>query len=116
MDCTLAAYRRALRAAELQRFRYSLAVAKRHGAQVLREVPRLVIGTIHSVKGGEADVIYLSPELSAAGAAAWRSQRDTVIRQFYVGLTRAKESLVLVSAAPRAAYLPELVKTVVATR
>ena len=58
--------------------------------------PRVVVGTIHSVKGGEADNVYLMPDLSPQGAMEWHgggSGRDEVIRQFYVGMTRAREKL-----------------------
>ena len=60
------------------------------------EDPRVVVGTIHSVKGGEADVVYLFPDLSRAGDAQYRvtgAPRDSVIRVFYVGATRARETL-----------------------
>jgi DNA helicase-2/ATP-dependent DNA helicase PcrA len=52
----------------------------------------------NSVKGGEADVCYLSPDLSRAGFNQWAPRgpsRNPIIRQFYVGMTRARETLVL---------------------
>ncbi|MCE5308667.1 MAG: ATP-binding domain-containing protein [Acidobacteriales bacterium] len=55
-----------------------------------------MVGTIHSVKGGQADVVYLFPDLSQAGDAHYAhggASRDSVIRQFYVGATRARERL-----------------------
>ena len=56
----------------------------------------LILGTVHSVKGGEADVVYLWPELSPSGYADYMSTgRDSVLRVMYVGMTRAKEGLVL---------------------
>jgi superfamily I DNA/RNA helicase len=63
------------------------------------------VGTIHSVKGGEADVVYLFPDLSQAGAAQYASMgtaRDAVIRQFYVGATRAREKLYVCGPVGRA--------------
>jgi hypothetical protein len=42
----------------------------------------VIVGTIHSVKGGEADVVFLFPDLSPAGDAAYQKhgpQRDSVI-------------------------------------
>lgn len=78
---------------------FPLAVARRYGAGRLREKPRLILGTIHSVKGGEADHVYLLPDLSSPGYFdAWRSTgkaKSAVIRQFYVGMTRARQSLTL---------------------
>ncbi len=61
-------------------------------------MPQVMIGTIHSVKGGQADVVYLFPDLSQAGDAQYNrggASRDSVIRQFYVGATRAREKLYL---------------------
>jgi len=55
-----------------------------------------VVGTIHSVKGGQADVVYLFPDLSQAGDAQYQragEPRDSVIRVFYVGATRRGKRL-----------------------
>jgi superfamily I DNA/RNA helicase len=71
-------------------------VARRHGPAGLVERPRIVVGTIHSVKGGEADAVFLFPDLSEAGHAAYQRRgatHDSVIRLFYVGATRARRSL-----------------------
>jgi len=48
------------------------------------------------VKGGEADVVYLFPDLSQAADAHYQRfgpPRDSVIRVFYVGATRTRETL-----------------------
>ena len=58
--------------------------------------PRVIVGTIHSVKGGQADIVFLFPDLNPAGNAAYQrhgAQRDSVIRLFYVGMTRARHTL-----------------------
>jgi UvrD-like helicase C-terminal domain len=71
-------------------------VAERRGARTLQETPQVTVGTIHSVKGGQADVVYLSPDLSRAGDAQYRrggTSRDAVLRTVYVGATRARETL-----------------------
>lgn len=73
-------------------------VASKRGPLALTEEPGVIVGTIHSVKGGQADVVYLFPDLSQAGDAQYRrdgAPRDSVIRQFYVGATRAREKLYL---------------------
>ena len=78
------------------RCKFPVTVCKRHGREGLTEEPRIILGTIHSVKGGEADVVVLWPDLSAAGALEYGragNSRDSVIRQFYVGMTRAREVL-----------------------
>ncbi len=78
------------------RVQFPLAVALARGSTALEQIPRVIVGTIHSVKGGQADVVFLFPDLSAAGDAAYRShglRRDSVVRQFYVGTTRARHTL-----------------------
>lgn len=78
------------------RAKYPADVACRRGPAALLEKPRAVVGTIHSVKGGQADVVYLFPDVSQAGAAQYGragAPRDSVIRLFYVGATRAREAL-----------------------
>ena len=78
------------------RVQFPVAVALAGGPSALEESPRVIVGTIHSVKGGEADVVFLFPDLSPAGDAAYQRhgpQRDSVIRLFYVGMTRARHTL-----------------------
>jgi len=79
------------------RLEYPLAVARRWGGQTLTKKPRVCVGTIHSVKGGEASEVYLFPDVSVAGYREMNDYhqggRDATIRQFYVGMTRAKERL-----------------------
>jgi superfamily I DNA/RNA helicase len=89
-------WRRRLNATFFQRAQFPADIAAVRGPQALLDVPRVVVGTIHSVKGGEADVVYLFPDLSGEGDAAYQQSgapRDAVIRQFYVGMTRARETL-----------------------
>ena len=79
-----------------QRIHYAAEIAARQGSHALVEPPQVVVGTIHSVKGGEADIVYLFPDLSRAGDAQYQrfgASRDSVIRLFYVGATRARETL-----------------------
>lgn len=74
---------------------YPLQVARKRGPLALAQRPGVTLGTIHSVKGGASDIVYVAPDISAAG----RDQLDTVngrdqtIRQFYVALTRSYEEL-----------------------
>lgn len=77
---------------------FPLALIRARGFEVLEEAPKLCVGTIHSVKGGEADSVYLIPDISRASASAWDRRgpdRDTVIRMFYVGLTRARKKVTI---------------------
>ena len=80
------------------RAKFPIEIATRRGPRALVEPPRVIVGTIHSVKGGQADVVYLFPDLSQAGDAQYARggpARDAVIRLFYVGATRAYEKLVV---------------------
>ena len=75
---------------------YACNVLETRGAAALTQAPQVILGTIHSVKGGEADVVVLFPDLSPAGYREWSSPgdaQDSVRRMFYVGMTRAKEAL-----------------------
>ena len=74
---------------------YPLQIARMHGAEALTQQPRIIVGTIHSVKGATADIVYVSPDISPAAAQTLRTQAgiDETIRQFYVALTRAYREL-----------------------
>ncbi len=81
---------------------YPATVLLKRGSRALLEKPKVILGTIHSVKGGEADAVYLFPDLSGAGMSEWSAggeSRDSVVRQIYVGMTRARESLILCQPA-----------------
>lgn len=39
-------------------------IIQKRGVQALKDKPKIIVGTIHSVKGGEADVVYVIPDLS----------------------------------------------------
>ena len=78
--------------------RFPLNVVRRQGADTLKNAPKVVVGTIHSVKGSEADAVYLFPDLSKPGMREWLGDpeaRSAVYRLFYVGMTRARDTLVL---------------------
>ncbi len=50
----------------------------------------------NSFKGSEADVVFVWPDISPAGWLEWDNKgesRDSVVRLFYVMMTRAKEAL-----------------------
>ena len=77
---------------------YILNVFENYGDKYMTQAPPVTVGTIHSVKGGEADVVYLFPDLSWKGKEGYEShgeRRNSVIRTFYVGMTRAKDELVI---------------------
>lgn len=74
-------------------------IYKQRQPEVLQKPPMITIGTIHSVKGGQSDVVYVIPDLSKRGYDNWIAQdtRDEVIRQFYVAMTRARDTLVILN-------------------
>ncbi len=81
---------------------YPLRIIEARGLPALLETPRITVGTIHSSKGGQADVVVVCPDLSRAGMREWTTMgapRDSVLRVFYVGITRARETLLLAQAA-----------------
>lgn len=83
---------------------YPAKVAREYGPAALADPPLVTVGTVHSVKGGQADVVYLSPSVSGAGWAEWMrggQSRDNTVRQFYVGLTRAITTCVVLGSTER---------------
>lgn len=78
--------------------KYTLQVLAKYGASAI-EKPRLVIGTIHSVKGGEADRVLLFPSQSQAAWRDYHQQPWPTRRVMYTGITRAKSELWLGAGA-----------------
>jgi superfamily I DNA/RNA helicase len=81
---------------------YPIKVAETRGGKALRLTPKLVIGTIHSVKGGESDCVYLIPDIAPSARREWSTPSgETAIRRlFYVAMTRAREKLVILGNGP----------------
>jgi len=92
-----------LYARSTKRFRkaleYPAAIYKAEGESGLKRTPRVIVGTIHSVKGGQADVVYLFPDMSYEARKRLDAEpleaRWAMIRQVYVGMTRARRALYL---------------------
>jgi superfamily I DNA/RNA helicase len=86
--------------AEAQRTaRYPLSIYRRGGAEALAAKPRVIAGTIHSVKGGECDTVVVWPDITRAAyeqslERSWHG-RDALYRTYYVAMTRAKERLII---------------------
>jgi len=77
---------------------YPLRVIRKHGVDEVKKAPKLFVGTIHSFKGSQADCVFVYPDLSPSGYREWScfgTSRDSVVRMFYVGLTRARETVVV---------------------
>ena len=84
---------------------YPRRVFEEFGLKAITERPRITIGTIHSVKGGEASNVILVPDLSTR---FWRDfmyvDPDPVLRMFFVGATRARENLYLTDQIAKRGY------------
>jgi hypothetical protein len=83
------------------KYEYLIGVARKHGLEEIFKRPSLTVGTIHSVKGGEARNVIVYPDLSWAALTVWLKRdtdsRDSILQQFYVAATRASERLMLCS-------------------
>jgi DNA helicase II / ATP-dependent DNA helicase PcrA len=71
-----------------------------HGKKIVRQEPRCIVGTIHSVKGGEADHVWIdttsSPSISRAALKSLTAFDDEV-RLAYVAVTRARQTCGLIA-------------------
>lgn len=78
---------------------YPIQIVRSSGPIALATPPRVVVGTVHSVKGAAADVVYLAPDISTAAMnnVGEQSGSDEMVRTFYVGMTRAYEELRLLA-------------------
>ena len=68
----------------------------RKNGEQLNKKPRIILSTIHGVKGGEADNVVLLTDLSRQTLREYERVPDDVNRLFYVGATRTKEHLHIV--------------------
>lgn len=88
---------------------FALTVARKRGVPALTAPPRVIVGTIHSVKGGEADTVILCPDLSyfrQQDVEAGGDLADDVRRLFYVGMTRARHELLITAPSSRRSIHP----------
>lgn len=84
---------------------FFIGMVQRWGVESLYKEPRVIVGTIHSVKGGEADNVVVFPDLSPRWyemltTPGWESA-DSLIRLFYVAMTRARKRLILAENATK---------------
>ena len=64
----------------------------------LNNEPRVALSTIHKAKGGEADNVAVLLDLSPAQKLNAMLNADSLHRQFYVAVTRARENLFIINA------------------
>jgi DNA helicase-2/ATP-dependent DNA helicase PcrA len=68
----------------------------RKNGEELNQEPRILLSTIHGVKGGEADNVVLLTDLSKNTQSNYERYPDDENRLFYVGATRTKNHLHIV--------------------
>ena len=77
----------------------------------ISERPRITLSTIHGAKGGEADNVVLYTDISYASvreSGASEAGNNDLHRTFYVGVTRTKRQLFLMSPqSVKESYLVE---------
>lgn len=82
-----------------------LALAQRYYAKrTFYEQPVVRIDTIHGVKGDEADIVVLLSDISRLTWKELEENPTSEHRVFYVGCTRARETLYIVSPATKYYY------------
>jgi len=72
---------------------YAAALLNR-GVDIFKK-PKIRLSTIHGAKGGEADNVLLFLDLSGKAITEMERNPDDAYRVLYVGVTRAKENLIL---------------------
>ena len=72
---------------------YATALLNR-GVDIFKK-PKIRLSTIHGAKGGEADNVLLFLDLSGKAITEMERNPDDAYRVLYVGVTRAKENLIL---------------------
>jgi len=95
-----------------RRLAHLVAVAERNGHAELARPPRLLVGTVHSAKHVEVDVVYLAPDLTPGQADEWwGGRRDRLTRLAYVAATRARLEVAGLARATRYALPDSLFQT-----
>lgn len=89
---------------------YPVSIFKQYGKDTLSQNPKILIGTIHSVKGAESDVVILFPDISfkAYEESGTQAGKDSMHRLFYVGMTRAKHILILCNPVVMVSSRPKM--------
>lgn len=96
----LAWYLESVLAAKRRPMEFPAEIIRRRGRDELDKTPSVIAGTVHSCKGGEADEVFVFPDLSRAAMWQWMGEPEehrSVQRVFYVAMTRAREALHLCS-------------------
>ena len=89
--CTKAIWYEALDEAPAKKVQYIRKM--RANGEHLNKKPRILLSTIHGVKGGEAQNVVLLTDLSLNTQRGYERNPEDENRLFYVGATRTKENL-----------------------
>jgi len=78
-----------------QQILYFIRLLKRYGQQELDASPKIIIDTIHSVKGGEADhvVLYAKANYPSNFKTKSREEKTNEKKVWYTGTTRARKTI-----------------------
>ena len=78
---------------------YFVLLLKKYGQAKLNQDPRIIIDTIHSVKGGEANnvLLYSKTNWPASFSHKTKEEKSDEKRVYYTGVTRAKNTLHILS-------------------
>ena len=78
---------------------YFILLLKKYCQKKLNEEPNIIIDTIHSVKGGEANhvLIYSKTNWPASFSHKTKEEKSDEKRVYYTGVTRAKNTLHILS-------------------
>jgi DNA helicase-2/ATP-dependent DNA helicase PcrA len=93
-----------LKSQRQETFEYPKRIYNMYGKKKIEQTPKAIIGTIHSVKGEDADIVFLFPDISwQAHTQMEKSEEncEAVYRVFYVGMTRAREELIICTPATK---------------
>ena len=93
----------ALKKIPLDKREYYLSVLRR--GYRLQDAPKVLINTIHGVKGGEADNVALITDMTNRSYEGMQRNADNEHRVFYVGATRARQNLHIVQPQSTLGYL-----------
>ena len=86
---------------------YFIRLLQRYGQKTLNEDPQIIIDTIHSVKGGEANNVLLYSKTNLPASFANKkdaSDKSDEKRVYYTGATRARDTLHILSSDYRYNY------------
>ncbi len=73
--------------------KYILSVLKNNGFEAIGRKPNLSIGTLHSVKGKEADTVIIDPVFCKTVGIGYEDNPEPEHRLAYVGITRARNGV-----------------------